>query len=73
MNMTKQRKSRKNEVMPYLIKANTELIDTATSMQELKDKTNAYERTIQGSPYKKEYCIYNESDGRHFGYHFTLF
>ena len=57
----------------FLIKANCRLIDTATTKQELRDKANAYERTIQGSRYKKEYCVYDESDGRHFGYHFTLF
>ena len=49
------------------------LIDTATTKQGLRDKANAYERTIQGSRYKKEYCKYDESDGMHFGYHFTLF
>lgn len=57
----------------FLIKANSRLIDTATTKQELLYKANAYERTIQGSSYKKEYCQYNESDGIHFGYHFTLF
>lgn len=60
-------------VKTFLIKANSRLIDTATTKQELRDKANAYERTIQGSSYKKEYCQYNESDGIHFGYHFTLF
>lgn len=49
------------------------MIDTATTKQELRDKANTYERTIQGSRYKKEYCQYDESDGMHFGYHFTLF
>ena len=57
----------------FLIKANSRLIDTATTKQELLYKANAYERTIQGGSYKKEYCQYNESDGIHFGYHFTLF
>ena len=57
----------------FVIKANSRLIDTATTKQELLYKANAYERTIQGSSYKKEYCQYNESDGIHFGYHFTLF
>ena len=57
----------------FLIKANTRLIYTATTKQELRDKANAYERTIQGSRYKREYCVYNESDGMHFGYHFNLF
>ena len=57
----------------FLIKANSRLIDTATTKQELLYKANAYERTIQGRSYKKEYCQYNESDGIHFGYHFTLF
>lgn len=59
--------------MPYLIKANTEVIGTAFSMQELKDKAEAFEKTIHGNPYKREFCIYNETDGRHFGFHFTLF
>ena len=57
----------------FLIKAKSRLIDTATTKQELRDKANSYERTIQGRSYKKEYCQYNESDGIHFGYHFTLF
>lgn len=57
----------------FLIKANSRLIDTATTKQGLRDKANAYERTIQGSRYKKEYCQYEETDGMHFGYHFTLF
>ena len=58
---------------PFLIKANCRLIDTATTKQELRDKAYAYERTIQGSRYKKEYCVYDEFDGMHLGYHFTLF
>ena len=59
--------------MPYLIKANTKLIGMATTMKELKDKADYFERKLQGTPYKREYCVYNETDGRHFGYHFTLF
>lgn len=59
--------------MPYLIKANTNLIDMATTMEELKDKADSFERKLQGTHYKREYCVYNEIDGRHFGYHFTLF
>lgn len=57
----------------FLIKANSRLIGTATTKQELRDKANAYEQTIQGSRYKKEYCVYDEADGLHSGYHFTLF
>ena len=57
----------------FLIKVNGRLIDTATTKQELRDKANAYEKTIQGSRYKKEYCVYDEADGFHYGYDFTLF
>lgn len=56
----------------FLIKANGRLVDTATTKQELRDKTNAYEQTIKGR-YKKEYCVYDEADGLHNGYDFTLF
>jgi len=56
----------------FLIKANSRLIDTATTKQELRDKASAYEQTIQGR-YKKEYCVYDEADGFHYGYDFTLF
>ena len=71
--MTEKSVTGKNAVMPYLIKANTELIDMATTMMELKDKADCFESKLQGTPYKREYCVYNEIDGRHFGYHFTLF
>lgn len=57
----------------FVIKANGRLIDTATTKQELRDKANAYEQTIQGSRYKKEYCFFEETDGTHCGYYFTLF
>ena len=56
----------------FLIKSNGRLLDTATTKQELKNKVAEYERTIQGR-YKKEYCVYDEKDGFHFGYDFTLF
>lgn len=56
----------------FLIKANGRLIDKATTKQELRDKANAYEQTIKGR-YKKEYCVYDEADGFHYGYDFTLF
>lgn len=57
----------------FLIKANGRLIDKATTIQKLRDKANAYEQTIQGSRYKKEFCLFDEADGLHFSYHFTLF
>lgn len=57
----------------FLIKANGRLIDEATTKQDLLDKVNAYEQTIQGSRYKKEYCVYDEANGFHYGYDFTLF
>lgn len=56
-----------------LIKANGRLIDTADSKQELRTKASAYEQSIQGLRYKKEYCFFEESDGTHCGYYFTLF
>ena len=56
----------------FLIKADGKLIDTARTKQELREKANAYEQTIQGR-YKKEFCMYDEADGMHQGYDFTLF
>lgn len=56
----------------FLIKSNGKLVDTANTKDELRKKASAYEQTIQGR-YKKEYCKYDEADGFHFGYDFTLF
>ena len=60
-------------MMTFLIKANSRLIDKAFSKQELRAKVSAYEQTLQGRRYKKEYCFFEEADGTHYGYHFTLF
>ena len=57
----------------FLIKANGVLVDTASSKQELREKATAFEKTLQGKRYKKEYCKYDETDGFYFGYDFTLF
>lgn len=56
----------------FLIKANGKVVGTATTKNELQTKTSAYEQTIKGR-YKKEYCVYDEADGLHNGYDFTLY
>lgn len=56
----------------FLIKANGRLVDTAATKHDLRTKALAYEQTIKGR-YKKEYCVYDEADGLHNGYDFTLY
>lgn len=57
----------------FFIKANGRLIGKFVSKQELLKNALSYEKTLQGQRYKKEYCKYDETDGSHFGYDFTLF
>lgn len=56
----------------FLIKANGRLVGKALSKEELRTKALTYEQTIKGR-FKKEFCKFDEADGMHFGYDFTLF
>ena len=57
----------------FLIKKNSQLVGTARTIQECRLIASQFETTLKGKRYKKEFCNYDEIDGIHKGYHFTLF
>lgn len=50
-----------------------ELIGSFDTLAEAKTAADDYEKTLAGKDYKREFCIYNEADGYHKGFYFTIF
>lgn len=64
----------------YLVKAqnyfdaeNVKVVGSYSTKEKAKTAADNYEKTIPTKRYKKEFCVYQESDGIHKGWFFTIF
>jgi len=69
------------EQMAFLVKVGyfmkngrgVELIGRFNALDEARAAANNYEKKLYDKNYKREFCVYNESDGIHKGFYFTIF
>jgi hypothetical protein len=50
-----------------------ELIGGFDTLEEARAAADDYEKKLDGKDYKREFCVYNEPDGIHKGFCFTIF
>ena len=70
----------KNSKKPFLLKAcyymkkqGTELIGSFSTLDEARIAADGYEKRLNNKNYKREFCVYDEPDGIHKGFCFTIF
>ena len=50
-----------------------ELIGGFDTLDDASAAADDYEKTLTGKDYKRDFCVYNETDGNHKGFCFTIF
>lgn len=61
------------KVCDSMKKDSVELIGGFGTMDGARVAANDYEKTLNGKEYKREFCVYDEPNGIHKGFCFTIF
>lgn len=50
-----------------------ERLGVYNTIEDARAAADEYEKTLKGKCYKREFCVYDEEDGKHKGFFFTIF